>query len=525
MARLNSEKLTIRLATYEDIPALVELSKKVYPDDYFTPEMLSGQISNFPDGQFVATYDGVIVGHCATFIIAGEVALKAHTWNEITGGGFASRHDPDGDWLYGMEVCIDEDYRGLRIGQRLYDFRKHLAQEFELQGIVFGGRIPGFSKRMAKMKDPADYVAQVKARKLRDPVINFHLANDFVPIGILKDYLPSDKDSAAFANHMVWRNPLARDKNVKETTQRGRLPRSVRVATVQFQVRQVKSVEQFEQQIEYFVDVAADYKSDFIAFPELVTLPILSVEDKKMRHEEAVLHMTKYTQRFVNFMQGLAISYNINIIGGSHPTIVTEDGSEDIHNVSYVFLRDGSIHSQEKLHPTEDERYWWNIKGGNNLQAIKTDCGPIGVLIGYDCEFPETARYLADQGAMILFVPFCTDERQSYMSLRYCSQARAVENQLYVVMSGTVGNVPDVESIDINYAESCILTPCDFAFARDGVASTTAANTEMIAFADLQLENLLVNRNAGTFQNLKERRFDLYRVNWTGNKGGKGSVV
>jgi predicted amidohydrolase/ribosomal protein S18 acetylase RimI-like enzyme len=515
MAKLDKVKLQVRLTTYQDIPEMVRLSQKVYPEYSATAEELRGQISNFPEGQYVALYDGLVVGYCSTFIIKGEIALKPHTWDEITGDGFASRHDPDGDYLYGMEVCVDDAYRGLRIGQRLYDARKKLCQTYELQGIIFGGRLAGYSRRKNKVSGPEDYIQQVKARQIRDPAINFQLANGFEPIGILPGYL-NDKDAEGFAALMLWRNPLAPDHSSKEAVQRGRLPRSVRVAAVQFQVREIESEEQFEKQIEYFVDVAADYRADFITFPELVTLPLLSIVDRKMNPEEAVRHMTTYTKRYLKFMQELAISYNINIIGGSHPTAV--EGSEDIHNICYVFLRDGSIHAQEKLHPSSSERYWWNTKGGDTLQAIQTDCGPIGILISYDAEFPETARYLADQGALILFVPFSTDERQSYMRVRYCCQARAVENQVYVVMAGVVGTLPDVEDMDINYAESCILTPCDFAFARDGIASTAAPNSEMIAFADLQLENLIFGRNSGTVQNLKDRRFDLYRIEWPQSK-------
>ena len=143
-----------------------------------------------------------------------------------------------------------------------------------------------------------------------------------------------------------------------------------------------------------------------------------------------------------------------------------------------------------------------------------TDCGPIGVLICYDSEFPELPRHLVDQGAQILFVPFCTDERQSYLRVRYCCQARAVENQCYVVMSGNVGNLPNVENMDIQYAQSCILTPCDMPFARDGVAADTTPNVEMVAFADLRMEDLATARQSGTVQNLRDRRFDLYSVNW-----------
>jgi len=218
-------------------------------------------------------------------------------------------------------------------------------------------------------------------------------------------------------------------------------------------------------------------------------------------------------------MEGLAISYNINIIGGSHPT---RHRSGEIRNTSYVFLRDGSVYTQDKIHPTPDETYWWNIKGGNRVDAIDTDCGPIGVLVCYDSEFPELPRHLADQGVLLLFVPFCTDERRGYLRVRYCCHARAIENQIYVITSGVVGNLPNVENMDIHYAESSILTPCDFAFARDGIAADTAPNTETIAFADLRLSDLRVARQSGATRNFRDRRFDLYRVVWNDKSRQRG---
>jgi predicted amidohydrolase len=285
----------------------------------------------------------------------------------------------------------------------------------------------------------------------------------------------------------------------------------VRIATVQFQMRKINSIDEFEQQIEYFTDIASDYKSDFVVFPELFTLQLLSLEHRPLGPVEAIEKISEYTPRFIEFMEKLAVSYNVNIIGGTHPSMM-ENG--DILNISYVFLRDGSVHTQQKLHPTPSERMWWNIKGGKGALAIQTDCGPIGVMICYDSEFPELARHLVDQGALMLFVPFCTDERRGYLRVRYCCQARAVENQCYVALSGVVGNLPNVENMDIHYAESCILTPSDFPFARDGVAADTAPNTETIALADLSLSDLLTARQSGAVQNLKDRRFDLYSVNW-----------
>ena len=474
---------------------------------------MRAQLNNFPDGQFVAEYDGKIVGHCATFITTETVALAPHSWAEITGQGLAARHDDGGDVLYGMEVSVDPSYRRLRIGQRLYDARKQLCQALDLKGIVFGGRMPGLQRRLKALGSPEAYIEAVQDKKIRDNVINFHLANEFEIIGFLRDYDPSDRQSLGYATHMYWRNPLfvedvgrKRDASALDTKD------TVRVATVQFQMRGIDTKAEFERQVEYFVDVASDYRADFVVFPELFTLQLLSIEAKPLAPDKGIQRVTEYTDWFLKMMERLAVSYNINIIGGSHPT-ARDNG--DIRNVSYVFLRDGSVHTQDKIHPTPDERYWWNIKGGNRVDTIDTDCGPIGVLVCYDAEFPELARSLADQGALLLFVPFCTDERRGYLRVRYCCHARAIENQFYVVMSGVVGNLPNVENMDIHYAESAILTPCDFAFARDGVAADTAANTETIAFADLRLSDLRVARQAGATRNFMDRRFDLYRVVWS----------
>lgn len=506
-------KLIIRQARASDAPAIARLSVKVYSvGDAFTRAEIRGQINNFPEGQFVAEYEGTVVGHCATMVLTAEQAFAQHNWEEISAGGYGRPPAEAGEVLYGFEVCVDPDYRRLRIGQRLYRKRKELCQELELKGIAFAGRMPGYARRKRSYPTPEDYLQAVLARKVRDAVITFQLSEGYEPRGILKNYIPTDKDSGGNAVLMFWTNPLApRETGKKLPGFRERLPSSVRVATVQFQMRRISAIDEFEEQVEYWIDVASDYNADFVVFPELFTLELLSIEKKKLGPVEAIEKVADYTDRYCRFMERMAVSYNINIVGGSHPTRV--EGGE-MRNISYVFLRDGSTHTQEKLHPTPSERRWWNIRGGYGASVIPTDCGPIGVMICYDSEFPEMARHLVDQGAMLLFVPFCTDERRGYLRVRYCCQARAVENQCYVVTSGVVGNLPNVENMDIHYAESAILTPSDFPFARDGVAADTAPNTETIAIADLSIDDLLTSRQSGAVQNLRDRRFDLYRVDW-----------
>ena len=511
-------RLEVRPARHADIPAIVALTDRVYRDTGmhgYSEGALTGQLNNFPPGQIVVTFAEQVVGYCATFRIRESLALKPHTWVEITGNGYASRHDPQGDWLYGMEVCVDPDFRGYRIGQRLYNVRKRICRELGLKGIVFAGRLPTLARRLGRVGTAEDYVEQIRQKKYRDPVLSFQLRNGFEVVGVIPGYLGADRESLGYGVHLVWRNPQvpAETASGKRKQYGGRLQDTVRVGTVQYLQRRVKSFEEFLGFVEYFVDVVADYKGDFVVFPELLTLQLLSIEDQELTPAAAIEALTKYTPRFKGALRDLALRYNINIIGGSHPTRMP---SGRVENIAYVFLRDGTVHEQPKIHPTPNEVYWWDIEGGSVLNAIETDCGPIGVLICYDAEFPELVRHLTDQGIHILFVPFCTDERQSYLRVRYCCQARAVENQLFVVMSGNVGNLPGVANMDIQYAQSCVLTPCDFPFARDGIAADTTPNVETVAFADLRPETLTMARNNGTVQNLKDRRHDLYQVNWRG---------
>ena len=505
---------------------ILALTKRVYSDMAPYPEdMIRGQINNYPEGHMVAVYDEEIVGYSACIRVSGDLALKQHSWREITGGGFGSTHDDAGDYLYGYEICVDPNRRRLRIGQRFYNERKKLAQYYRLSGIVFAGRLPNLRKKLKEVKTVDNYIKLVKDKKLRDPVLGFQLRNGFEFIGVIENYLPKDKASLGYAAHLVWGNPQ-KDSGLKRTSAKSltkksvpddnpasKLVSSVRVATVQYRQRKVSSFQEFAKIVEYFVDVVGDYKCDFVLFPELFTLQLLSVDNEPVKPHVAIEKMDQYTSQIKKLFKKLALKYNVNIIGGSHP--VTRDGVTK--NISFVFLRDGSIHEQGKIHPTPNEKYWWNIVGDNKLSAIQTDCGPIGVLICYDSEFPELSRHLVNQGVKILFVPFLTDERQGYCRVRYCSQARAVENQIYVVMSGSVGNLPNVQNIDIHYSQSCILTPCDFPFARDGIAADTTPNVETVAFADLRIDNLVEARNTGTVRNLKDRRHDLYEVKWIGS--------
>jgi predicted amidohydrolase/ribosomal protein S18 acetylase RimI-like enzyme len=510
---MQKAQLEIRNATFKDIPEIIKLVSRVYPEfENYNRQMLRGQISNFKEGCFVVFYEENLVAYSASLITTEKLALKKHTWKQITANGYASTHNERGDYLYGYETCVDPLIRGRRIGQRIYKARMGLAKFKKLKGISFGGRMPGFSKKFKKVTGAEEYINKVVKKEFKDTTLGFHLRNGFEVVGVLKNYLPEDKPSKGYAVHLKWENPEYQVEHPKELVPMRQ--NSVRIVSVQYQQRPVQSFEEFSQIVEYYVDVAGDYRADFLLFPELFTMQLLSIENEEIAPDLAIKKMTGYTKAIKALFSGLAIKYNVNIIAGSHPT----KKGNSVRNISYICLRNGEIHEQSKIHPTPDEKYWWNIEGGDELEVIDTDCGPIGVLICYDSEFPELCRHLADQGIQFLFVPFLTDNRQAYCRVKYSCQARAVENQIYVTMAGNVGNLPRVKNLDIQYAQSCILTPCDFAFAQDGIAADTTPNVEMVAIADLRPDLLINARLNGAVKNLKDRRHDLYSVVWNYKK-------
>jgi predicted amidohydrolase len=272
-------------------------------------------------------------------------------------------------------------------------------------------------------------------------------------------------------------------------------------------MRPYKDLDELFSQVEYFVDSVSAYKSDFAVFPELFNGPLLAAFNH-LSEADAMRELAKYTPDMKERFQALAISYNVNIITGSLPSI-ERDG---LKNIGYLCHRNGSVDTYEKIHITPDETKHWGIQGGNSLKVFDTDAGRIGILICYDVEFPELARLLAEQGMQLLFVPFLTDTQNAYMRVRLCAQARAIENECFVAITGSVGNLPKVENMDISYSQSAVFTPSDFAFPSNCIKSEATANTEMILIAEVDLSLLHELHSYGSVRNLKDRRTDFYEL-------------
>ncbi len=489
----NIENIELAFLTTDDYQDLKEAMINAYinmPGSYWKEHQISNLISKFPEGQVVLKINDQIAACALSIIVDYDSFDDKHTYTDITGNHSFSTHTAEGDILYGIDVFVKPQYRGLRLGRRLYDYRKELCEKLNLKGIVFGGRIPNYHEYASEMS-PKEYILKVRQREIHDPVLNFQLSNDFHPIKVLKGYLEGDEKSMENAVLLEWDNIYYEKPSTK--TRPNKI--IVRLGLVQWQMRPYKDVKELMQQAEFFVDALSNYKSDFALFPEFFNAPLMA-EYNHLSEADAIRKLADYTAPLVQEFSKLSISYNINIITGSMPELI----DDLLYNVGYLCKRDGTVERYEKLHVTPDEAKVWGLKGGTNLKVFDTDCGKIGILICYDVEFPELSRLLADQGMDILFVPYLTDTQNGYSRVRYCAQARAIENECFVAIAGSVGNLPKVHNMDIQYSQSMVFTPCDFAFPTNGIKSEATPNTEMIL---ILMSTLTSSGNCTTMVQLK----------------------
>lgn len=502
-------RLVLRTLRAEDFDEIIALQRICFPNiSPWTRSNLENHLRFFPEGQFLLELDGRIVASSSSLILRYADFSDWHDWKEASDNGDIRTHDPDGDTLYGIEIQVHPGFRGMRLARRLYEARKQLCRERNLARIVIGGRIPGYAAHAGHMS-AEEYVEAVTEKRLYDPVLTTQLSNGFVLRQLIEDYLASDEDSGGYATQLEWSNLEYRSRRAASR----RAVNIVRVASVQYGMRQLDSFEAFARQCRFFVDTAADYRADFVLFPELFSLQLLTLVDG--RPGEAARQLAEFTPRFLELFRDLALRYDVNIIAGSQ-FVIEED---KLFNVAYLLRRDGTLSAQKKIHVTPSEERWWGVTGGDTIEVFETDKGPIAIAICYDSEFPELVRVAAARGADILFVPYNTNDRYGHMRVRISCQARCVENHLYAVTAGCIGNLPFVENADTHYARSGVYTPLDVAFARDGVATEASENVETVLVHELDTELLRRHRRQGTTKNWRDRRGDLYTVRWHGPDG------
>lgn len=493
----------VRNVTREDIPQIIDLHRRCFPqmmesDEAWREDQLLSHLEVFAEGQIAAVFEGRVVGVAASLIVdMGNDPLRHHTYYGVTDDGYFYNHDARGDTLYGADVFVDPESRGLGIGGILYEVRRDMCRRLNLRRILGGGRLWKYADYADELT-PEEYVLRVQAGEIDDLVLSFQLREGFAVRGIMQNYI-RDPRSLNHASLIEWLNPDYQVDTEEE--------RKVRVACVQYKMRRISGFDEFAAQVRYFVETAGeDYGAEFVLFPEFISVQLLSALEP-MGSREGIRKLAEYTGQFVDLMSILAKEQGLYIVAGSHP-VKQKDGS--LQNISMIFRPDGTYLSQPKLHITPGEKTWWGITGGSSLIVVQTPKVRVGILICYDVEFPEAARYLADKGIELLLVPYCTDNRQGYLRVTTCAAARAIENQIYVATAGVVGNLPDVPAMDIHYGRAAVFTPSDFEFARDGIQAEADPNIETLLVTDLDISDLYRSRASGSVTPMSDRRRDLF---------------
>ena len=278
----------------------------------------------------------------------------------------------------------------------------------------------------------------------------------------------------------------------------------IRVAASQYFIRPIGRFEQFADQVSSVVATAAEYKCRLLVLPEYFTVQLISLSDIKRPINVMIRDVAAYLPRFIELMTDLSKEHGIYVVAGTIP--VVDDQTGGVHNDSYLFSPSGRHGVQGKLHMTRVESEDWHVEARNRLRVFETDFGKIAIAICYDVEFPELVRAAAHRGAQMLIVPSNTDERQGFLRVRYCAHARTIENQMYVIHTGTVGGLPRVPDVSMNYGQAAILTPSDFAFARDGILALGSLNLEDMIVGELNMRTIDDSRSFGTVLPLNDSR-------------------
>ncbi len=503
-------KITTRKWRKEDIPQIIECSRATYhdyPEEFiFTERHYEMQFAAFPQGQFVAVCGDRVVGYATSLI----VSIDDDFWydvDELTGAGTFSTHNPDGDTLYGADIAVHPDFQRRGIAMLLYKRRRSLLKRYNLKQMMAYGRISGYKNHAGKMT-AEQYVDKVVRGELQDPALNAHLKAGYHVKKVQLD-ITIDRASLNYSTFLVMPNPEynVTKKRISSAVFPKIQARRVRVCGAQYQMRPIQTFEDLERSVEFFVDTADSYHCHFLLFPEYFTYQLLSFH-QRMSMKEATLALAGLTDRYIDMFKRFAQKYNIYIIGGSHP--VLREGK--CYNTAHLFTPTGNVYTQDKLHITPAERNEGGIEPGTAIRIFRTPLARIAIQVCYDIEFPEVSRLLTLAGAEIIFVPFYTEEKKAYYRVRHCAQARAVENFIYVVMTGSVGNMLTPSGSFLNYSQAAILTPSDFSFPEKGIEGEADPNVEAVVVSELALSSLSQQRHVATVRPLHDMRPDLYNL-------------
>jgi predicted amidohydrolase len=289
---------------------------------------------------------------------------------------------------------------------------------------------------------------------------------------------------------------------------------SFKIAAAQYSIDAVADFSAWQTKVARWVQNASAEGANLLIFPEYASMELSAIDPATVGDLEGSLRTVIAAAGAANaHYRALAMQTGVTILGSSMPTQLANG---QVVNRATLFVPDGRSGFQDKIVMTRFEREQWNISGGDTLRLFRTKLGPIGISICYDIEFPIIARAQAEAGAKIILAPSCTDTMQGYWRVRIGAQARALENQCFVVQAPTVGMAPWSVAVDENYGAAGVFVPPDGDSPNDGVAALGKEGEGSWLYAEIDLKRVSQWREDGavrSFSHWPEQFFGQPQTN------------
>ncbi|MDI1231687.1 MAG: carbon-nitrogen hydrolase family protein [Methylobacter sp.] len=312
---------------------------------------------------------------------------------------------------------------------------------------------------------------------------------------------------------------------------------NVKIATAQYDISFLENWQQYQSKVERWVLDAAQQDAKILLFPEYASMELASLfiardgvyavslsgtgsaiardgvyagilpgagsagEAVYSSLSKQLAVMQSLLEDYLDLFQMLAKKYQCIIQSGTFP-VKTDSGA--YRNRAYLFMPNGQFDYQDKLMMTRFENEQWLIQSGEELRCFDSEYGKIAINVCYDSEFPMLARKQVEAGANLILVPSCTDTLAGYHRVKIGCQARALENQCYVVQAALVGNAPWSEAVDVNIGAAAVYTPVDRGFPDNGILAAGKLNAVQWVVAEVSLGACATVREQGQVFNYKD---------------------
>ncbi|MEY3106641.1 MAG: hypothetical protein RIT35_809 [Pseudomonadota bacterium] len=278
---------------------------------------------------------------------------------------------------------------------------------------------------------------------------------------------------------------------------------NVKIASAQYDISFLENWEAYEHKIERWVVDAFNNEAKILLFPEYFSMELASLFGQPIysslsKQLEAIQSLHN---DFLNLFRSMAQKYQCIIQAGTFPVLID---AMVYRNRAYLFMPDGQLDYQDKLMMTRFEKEQWLIEGGIDIKYFDTEFGKIAINICYDSEFPMFARQQVEAGCILILVPSCTDTVAGYHRVKIGCQARALENQCYVVQASLVGHAAWSEAVDVNVGAAAIYTPVDRGFPDNGVLSAGIFNAVQWVVGTISPKDCEIVREHGQVFNYRD---------------------